>query len=133
MWKGKQRDDEEYEMLTRPNISIARDTDDGDAAVINGAKYRQESYQSTARIIVWALCVLTGLLLILTSTTLGSAIASNRKSTFNISGIMPSIDVTSGDCDSLKLANLTLHMFVNCVGTVIIGASNYLQQSNVHL
>ena len=123
------RDDEEYEMLTRPATASAKALGDSDVKTITSVKYKQESYQSTARIIIWAICILTGLFLILTSTTLGSAIASNRKSSLNIQGIMPSIVIASGDCDSLKFANLSLHLFINCIGTIIIGASNYLQQS----
>ena len=133
MWTNKSRDRENYEMLDRAAASRGKGCGDVDVRAIQTVKYKEESYQSTARILVWALCVITGLLLILTSTTIGTAVCSDRKSVFNIQGIMPSINLASGDCDSLKLPNLILVLFVNFVGTIVIGASNYLQQSKVLL
>jgi hypothetical protein len=131
MGASKPYEGEEYEMLNHAARGTADDSGDGDVVAMRAIKYGQESYQSTARILVWVLCVLTGLLLILTSTTIGSAIASNRKSLLNIQGIMPSVNIAIGDCDSLKFPNLVLILFINLVGTVIIGVSNYLQQSSM--
>jgi len=133
MWRVQSPDrlyDEEYEMLTRSSTGqVGKSSDDLDAKAISSVKYGTESYQSTARLLVWMLCALTGLFLVFTCATVGSSIASNRKATFGISGIMPSINLTSDDCDSLKFANLSLHLFINFLGTLIIAASNYLQQS----
>jgi hypothetical protein len=134
MWEVRNQTgyDEEYEMLTAQSSgSHRRGHDDTDKKAINTVNYKTESYQSTARILVWALCVLTGLMLIITCATVGSSIASTRKSLFGITGIMPSINLTDGDCDSLKYPNLILHLLINCIGTIIIAASNYLQQSTL--
>jgi len=117
-----------YEMLTATESLATRDGGDMDTKAITSINYHTESYQSTSRIIVHGLCALTGLSLIATCVTVGSSLASDRKQTFQTGQVMPSVALARGDCDTLKYANLFLHLFINCVGTVIIGASNYLQQ-----
>jgi len=117
-----------YEMLTATESLATRDGGDMDTRTIASTNYHTESYQSTARIIVHALCGLTALFLIATCVTVGSSLASDRKQLFQTGQVMPSVALATGDCDTLKYANLILHLFINCVGTLIIGASNYLQQ-----
>jgi hypothetical protein len=117
-----------YEMLTATEALATRDGEDMDTKTITSINYHTESYQSTSRIIVHALCALTALFLLATCVTVGSSLASDRKQKFQTGQVMPSVALARGDCDTLKYANLFLHLFINCVGTVIIGASNYLQQ-----
>jgi Family of unknown function (DUF6536) len=118
-------------MLATPSSTThSRGADDWNVKTISSVKYRTESYQSTARILVWTLCAMSGLMVIVTCATIGSSITSTHSNPFGISGIMPSTTLASGACDSLKYPNLILHLFVNCIGTVIIAASNYLQQSS---
>jgi hypothetical protein len=135
MWEVRSQQSEvhgeEYEMLTATEAAQhAKEAGDSDTNALERVQYRRESYQSTAYIITHGLCVLTGLMLVATCATFGSSIASNRKKEFNIDSIMPSVDLARGDCDTLKYANLAFHLFINCIGTIIIGCSNYLQQSS---
>jgi hypothetical protein len=121
--------DEEYELL-RPDSVLYKDSGaDGDTRSIASVNLRTESYQSTSRLIVYLFCGITALLLIFTCATVGSSITSNRKAIFHITGIMPSVNLATGECETLKYVNLTLHLLINCIGTIIIGCSNYLQQS----
>ena len=122
--------EEEYELLRTPDTAVnSKDHADGDTRSLTSVHLRTESYQSTSRLIVYVFCLITALLLIFTCATFGSSIASNRKAIFGITGIMPSVNVATGECETLKFVNLTLHLIINCIGTVIIGCSNYLQQS----
>lgn len=132
MWDARYRKDtyvEEYELLTTKDISRNNDEADGDTRSITSVNLRTESYQSTSRLIVYVFTVITALMLIFTCATFGSSLASNRKAKFHIDVIMPSVDLASGECETLKYVNLSLHLLINCVGTIIIGCSNYLQQS----
>ena len=136
MWEGRHRqdtNDEEYELLQTPDTTRNRDGADGDTREITSVNLRTESYQSTSRLIVYVFTIITALMLIFTCATFGSSIASNRKAKFHIQGIMPSVNLASGQCETLKYVNLTLHLIINCIGTVIIGCSNYLQQSGFFL
>jgi hypothetical protein len=132
MWEVRKINDaqeDEFELL-RPSDAIStKDSADSDRRSLASVTLRTESYQSTSRLIIFLFCFITALLLILTCATFGSSITSNRKSEFNVQGIMPSVNVGSGNCETLKYANLTLHLIINCLGTIIIGCSNYLQQS----
>lgn len=131
MWDVRKSGDvheESYEMLTATEALASRDGGDMDTRTLTSTNYHTESYQSTSRIIVHGLCALTALFLIATCVTVGSSLASDRKDEFQTGQVMPSVALARGDCDTLKYANLFLHLFINCVGTIIIGASNYLQQ-----
>jgi nicotinamide riboside transporter PnuC len=133
MWEARHRkdtNDEEYELLPTPETTRNKDGDDGDTRTITSVNLRTESYQSTSRLIVYVFTIITALMLIFTCATFGSSVASNRKAKFHIDGIMPSVNLASGQCETLKYVNLSLHLIINCIGTVIIGCSNYLQQSN---
>src|SRR5271169_2543319 len=122
--------EEEYELLNATDTTgNSKDYADGDTRSLTSVHLGTESYQSTSRLIVYVFFLITALLLIFTCATFGSSIASNRKAIFGIKEIMPSVNVTTGDCETLKYVNLTLHLLINCIGTVIIGCSNYLQQS----
>jgi hypothetical protein len=132
MWEVRPKgdvDEDVYEMLTTTETQNRGDGTDSDIRTISSVKFGTESYQSTSRLIVHGLCILTALFLIATCVAVGNSIGSTKKVFFNITGIMPSVTLATGDCDSLKYANLSLHLFINCVGTIIIGCSNYLQQS----
>jgi hypothetical protein len=131
MWKSRHRKDpsiEEYELLTAPETGL-NDGADGDTSSLQSVKLRTESYQSTTRLIVYVFTAITAFMLIFTCAAVGSSLVSNRKAEFHIEGVMPSVILTSGDCETLKYVNLSLHFLINCLGTVIIGCSNYLQQS----
>ncbi|SRR5579862_3359539 len=131
MWdvrKSSDAHEESYEMLTATEAFASRDGGDMDTRTLTSTNYHTESYQSTSRIIVHGLSALTALFLIATCVTVGSSLASDRKETFQTGQVMPSVALARGDCDTLKYANLVLHLFINCIGTIIIGASNYLQQ-----
>ena len=130
MWEVRQPEDDEYELLNLAEQNRTKDTSDSDAKAISSVKLETESYQSTSRLIVYLFTFITAVFLVLTSAALGSSIASNKKAKFNISNILPSVGIQSGDCDTLKYVNLTFHLLINCLGTIIIGCSNYLQQSN---
>ena len=120
--------DEEYELL-RPS-ETQQDSSDGDQKSMLSVTLRTISYQSTSRIISYWFIGLTVMMIVITCATLGASFASNQKAKFHITdGIMPSVNLVSSDCESLKYVNLTLHLLINCLGTVIIGCSNYLQQS----
>jgi hypothetical protein len=132
MWEVRGKSDVEedtYEMLTTTEALNNTDGADSDIRRISSVNFGSESYQSTSRLIVHGLCVLSALFLIVTCVAVGNSIGSTRKAFFHIDGIMPSVTLATGDCDSLKYANLSLHLFINCIGTIIIGCSNYLQQS----
>lgn len=131
MWEVRGRSDVEdtYEMLTTTETLNNTDGADSDIRRISSVNFGSESYQSTSRLIVHGLCVLSALFLIVTCVAVGNSIGSTRKAFFHIDGIMPSVTLATGNCDSLKYANLSLHLFINCIGTIIIGCSNYLQQS----
>ena len=131
MWEVRRRKDndgEDIELLT-PDTSRFQDGPDGDTKSIAPSRIRTESYQSTSKLIVYLFCGITALLLIFTCATLGSSISSPRKAKFHISRIMPSVNLATGECETLKYVNLSLHLIINCIGTIIIGCSNYLQQS----
>ena len=133
MWGAQHRHDthdDEYELLRTPDTALYKDSGaDGATRSIASVNLRTESYQSTSRLIVYFFSGITALLLIFTCATFGSSITSNRKARFNIKGIMPSVNLATGECETLKYVNLSLHLLVNCIGTIIIGCSNYLQQS----
>jgi len=40
----------------------------------------------------------------------------------------PSSVLISGDCSSVRTYNVLAHLFLNVIGTLVLGASNYLQQ-----
>ena len=132
MWEVHGRDigKDDYQVLTSA-ISPTNDGIDSDTTTIASVSYGVNSYQSTSYIITHGLSFLTSLLLVLTCATLGASIASPNKKLFGIQGIMPSVTVASGNCDQLKYANYTLHLVTNCIGTIIIACSNYLQQSTL--
>ena len=110
-----------------------KDTADSDIMTIESVALRTESYQSTCRLIVYAFATITVLLMIFACAAFGSSIASSRKAQYHVNGTMPSVVMASGECDTLKYVNLTLVLLINCVGTVIIGCSNYLQQGKLKL
>jgi hypothetical protein len=129
MLGDRQRNDgyeDEYELL---DAGSNKDSGDSISRSIASVKLRTLSYQSTARLIVYFFIVLTALLLIGTCAVLGSSITSKRKAEFNVNGIVPSVGIAGGECETLKYVNLILHLLINCLGTAIIGCSNYLQQS----
>jgi hypothetical protein len=132
MWEARDLQDDEYELLPRAIDPLpANDGADGDVRSMSSVNIRTESYQSTARLIVWAFALIAALLLVFTCAAFGSSLTSNKKAFFHVSGVMPSVSLGSGDCETLKYVNYSIHLLINCVGTIIIGCSNYLQQSNV--
>jgi hypothetical protein len=136
MWGDRQHNDgydEQYELLRPSDAGASRDNADGDSRKILFVKLATLSYESTVRLIIYFLIVLTALLLIATCAVFGSSITSIRKARYNVSGIVPSVSITSGNCETLKYVNLVMHLLINCLGTAIIGCSNYLQQSEPSL
>jgi hypothetical protein len=134
-WDRNHKDpsqEEEHELLSQTETLGGGDDDTG-VNTLTKFKLGSHSYQATAQIIVWTFISLTALLVIFAATTVISSIASKRKSIFDISGIMPSVNLASGPCEQLKYVNWTLHLIVNGVATIIIGCSNYMQQSTLSL
>jgi len=132
-WARKQTDltqEEEHELLTPETGRGVADGADTDIGLITEFKLGSTSYQSTAQIIVWTCISLTTVLVIFAATAVISSLASERKKTFHISTIMPSVNLASGPCEQLKYVNWTLHLLINSVATIIIACSNYMQQSN---
>jgi hypothetical protein len=137
VWDRNHKDpsqEEEHELLA-PTETLGGGGDDADSGVdtLTKVKLGSHSYQATAQIIVWTFISLTALLVIFAATTVISSLASKRKSIFDIAGIMPSVNLASGPCEQLKYVNWTLHLLVNGVATIIIGCSNYMQQSTLSL
>lgn len=124
---------EEYELLRPTETGSSKDGADSISKSIASFKLLTQSYQSAARLIAYYFIILTALLLIATCAIFGSSMTSNRKAKFHVDGIVPSVSIASGQCETLKYVNLIMHLLINCLGTAIIGSSNYLQQSKFPL
>ena len=121
--------DEEIELLQPQDKGGNKDTADSDRRNIESVTLRTESYQSSCRLTVYVFAIITVLMLIFACAALGSSVTSDRKALFHVNGTMPSVVVASGECETLKYVNLTLVLLINIVGTIVLGCSNYLQQS----
>jgi hypothetical protein len=128
----KAEDEEGHELLQRlQGLETPSQVDTFDTAPesMTGVRMLAPSYQSTARLIVWAFLSIAALFTAFASMAVFSSIASKRKVEYNISYISPSVNLASGPCESLKYVNWALHLLINCVATVVISGSNYMQTS----
>jgi hypothetical protein len=86
----------------------------------------QSSYISTAKIIRCFFGVVAALTVAFTIVTI-ALIRRIMGPNMNLK-IVPSLVIMDGNCSSLRIYNIIAHVILNAVGTVVLGASNYLQQ-----
>jgi hypothetical protein len=107
----------------------------------------QSGYITTARIILYFLGGVAALSVVLTATIIVLTIFNAKGQPYTSyvpdglesytaytmtlvpSLIMvPSLIVIDGDCSSVRIYNVLAHFILNAIGTLVLGASNYLQQ-----
>ena len=92
----------------------------------DGAPSKRDKFVTTTLLVSYILIFFAAATTIVTIIAFVLTRYRSDESTLNFQ----SIPMYKGECDakSLQMFNLFAHLFVNCIGTIILGLSNYIQQ-----